>query len=105
MSGHRYPICPDSGKVRYGERKDIKLAMRGADRDRSRARLNGVPCSRREIRSYQCSDCRGWHLTSKPLRPIRLVARAQLDLPAPSPAVQAIRRIVAASGLRVSAAA
>jgi hypothetical protein len=51
MSHHRYPICPSSGKVRYGDRKDIKLAMRQADWDRSRARLHGLACSRREIRS------------------------------------------------------
>jgi hypothetical protein len=53
MAHHRYPICPISGKLRYGERKDIKLALREADRDRARARLNDVPCSRRETRFYR----------------------------------------------------
>ena len=105
MSHHRYPICPVSGKVRYGERKDIKLVMRQAAWDRSQARVNEVACSRREIRSYECSDCRGWHLTSQPARPIRLVPATRVTVPVPGPAAQAMRRMVAATGLRVSTAA
>lgn len=102
MSHHRYPICPTSGKLRYGELKDIKLVMRQADSDRSRARLNKVTCSRREIRSYECSDCHGWHLTSKP---IRLVPVPKPTARIPGPAALAIRRMVAATGLTVSTAA
>jgi hypothetical protein len=105
MSHHRYPICPASGKVRYGERKDIKLAMRQADWDRSRAALNEVTCSRREIRSYECPDCSGWHLTSKPSRPIRLVPALTFAVRIPGPAAQSIRRMVAGSGLRTGTAA
>jgi hypothetical protein len=99
MSHHRYPICPASGKIRYGELKDIKLTMRQADWDRSRARMNEVACSRREIRSYECPDCRGWHLTSKPARPIRLVPARKSAAPIPGTAAAAIRRMVAAAGL------
>jgi hypothetical protein len=105
VSGHRYPICPVSGKVRYGERKDIKLEMRRADVDRSRARMNGLDCSRREIRSYQCCDCRGWHLTSKPIRTIQLVPAMQIPVHVQGRAAQGISRIAAASGFRVGAAA
>ena len=105
MSHHRYPICPTSGKVRYGTRKDVKLEMRQADRDRSRARLNQVACSRREVRSYECPDCSGWHLTSKPARPILLVSAPKLSVRVPGPAAQAILRMVATTGVRVGTAA
>jgi hypothetical protein len=104
MSHHRYPICPTSGKIRYGEPKDIKLAMRRADRDRSSARLNKVACSRREVRSYECPDCNGWHLTSQPARTTRPVAARNRATHVPGPAAQAIRRMVAATGFVVSAA-
>lgn len=76
MSYHRFPTCKATGKVRFGERKDIKLALRQADRNRSQALLNEVPCSRREIRAYRCSDCNGgWHLTASPER-LKLVPAA-----------------------------
>ena len=101
MSHHRFPICPSSGKIRYGEPKDIKLAMRQADWDRSRARLNKVACSRREVRSYECPECSGWHLTSQPAR---LIPARNIATHVPGPAAQAIRRMVAATGLVVSTA-
>jgi hypothetical protein len=82
MSYHRFPICKTSGKVRFGERKDIKLALRQADRNRSQALMNDVPCSRREIRAYHCSDCNGgWHLTASPERLISLVPAVQTHGP------------------------
>jgi hypothetical protein len=102
MSHHRYPICPTSGKIRYGEPKDIKLAMRAADHDRARARLNKVTCSRREIRSYECPDCSGWHLTSQPARH---VPAEKVTVRNPGPAARAILRMVAATGLTPSTAA
>lgn len=105
MSRRRDPICPTSGKVRFREPKDIKRALRKADRDRSRARLNDVACSRREIHSYSCSDCNGWHLTSQKDRPIRLVPVARPTMHTPGPAAGAIRRMATATGLTVGAAA
>jgi hypothetical protein len=105
MSHHRYPICPASGKLRYGEPKDIKLAMRQADWDRSRARLNNIACSRREIRSYECPDCNGWHLTSKPDRPNRLLPMHRYSAHVTATAAQAIQRIVEATGRGTCAAA
>jgi hypothetical protein len=104
MSHHRYPICPATGKIRYGEPKDIKLTMRQAAQDRSRARLNKVACSRREVRSYECSDCSGWHLTSQPARLTRPVP-ARNVMHVPGPAALAIRRMVAGNGLLVGTAA
>jgi hypothetical protein len=124
MSHHRFPICPTSGKVRYGERKDVRLEMRQVNGDRARARLNDVACSRNEIRSYSCSDCRGWHLTSTPSRPVRLLPMTDLtahtpepgahvtanqqsgaDVTPPESAAVAMRRMVTATGLLAGAAA
>ena len=105
MSYHRFPICPISGKVRYGERKDIKLALKKADRDRSRARLNEVACSRREIRGYRCTDCGGWHLSSQPAQRLRLVAAASVTGFTTRGAAEAIRTIAAVSGLTGGTAA
>jgi len=104
MSHHRYPICPATGKVRFREPRDIKLALRKVDRNRARARLNEVASSRREIRGYNCSDCSGWHLTAQPDRPSRLVPVAKLTVRIPGPATEAIRRIAAATGLTASTA-
>ncbi|MEP7192964.1 MAG: hypothetical protein ABI903_08885 [Actinomycetota bacterium] len=105
MSHHRYPICPTSGKIRYGEPKDIKLAMRQADHDRARARLNKVTCSRREVRSYECPDCSGWHLTSQPARLVRVVPTKKVSVRSPGPAALAILRMVTATGFMASPAA
>jgi hypothetical protein len=105
MSHHRYPICPISGKVRFGERKDTKLALRQADRKRSRARMDDVVCSRREIEAYHCSDCRGWHLTSHPTQSIRLVPAVKLSRHTPGSAAETIWHTLADSGLRVGTAA
>ena len=99
MSYHRFPICKTSGKVRFGERKDIKLALRQANRNRSQALLNDVPCSRLEIRAYHCSDCNGgWHLTASPERFIRLVPAALAEH-SHAPAAGTIRRTGADSEL------
>ena len=104
MSRHRYPLCPVSGKVRYGERKDVRLVLRGAERDRARARLNDVACSRREIRSYRCAECHGWHLTSQPDRPIQLVPVINLTAPLPRTTTRRMQRTTP-RGLAAGAAA
>ena len=99
MSYHRFPTCKATGKVRFGERKDIKLALRQADRNRSRASLDDVTCSRREIRAYRCSDCNGgWHLTASPLPLIRLVPAALPEY-AYEPAARTIRHATDGSEL------
>ncbi|MEP7017917.1 MAG: hypothetical protein ABI899_07860 [Actinomycetota bacterium] len=99
MSYHRFPTCKATGKVRFGERKDIKLALRQADRNRSQALLNEVPCSRREIRAYRCSDCNGgWHLTASREPVIRLVPAALTEY-ASEPAARTIRHATDGSEL------
>ena len=62
MIRHRFPQCTKAGKVRFGEHKDATQALREARRAAGR---DGVSSRRRETRSYQCSSCRGWHLTSQ----------------------------------------
>jgi hypothetical protein len=110
MSRHRFPICRTTGKVRFRERKDVKLALRHADRRRSQARLDDVACSRREVQGYRCSECDGWHLTSQPTRAVRLVPVvasrvATLTVHIPGPAAEAMRRMATATGVRAGVAA
>lgn len=104
MSHHRFPICQITGKVRYREPQDVKSALRRAGRDRSRARAHDVACSRLEIGGYHCSDCDGWHLTSKPPRSPRPVPAALSSSPIPRPAAEAMRRMATSTGLTASAA-
>jgi len=103
MSRHRNPICQVTGKVRYRECRDVKFALRRADGDRSKARFNDVSCSRREITSYPCSDCGGWHLTSQQARPATLMPKFAMHNP--GPAAEAIRRMAAGPRFSASAAA
>lgn len=104
MSHHRFPICQISGKVRYREPKDVKVALRRADRDRSRARFHEVACSRREMDGYRCADCDGWHLTSKRARSARPVPAAPPTSHIAGPAAAAMRRMATSTGLTVAAA-
>lgn len=64
---HKFPRCPDTGKVRFGERKDVRLVLADAAHARSRASRDGVTSNRHEVRGYECQHCRGWHLTSQPV--------------------------------------
>jgi hypothetical protein len=105
MSHHHFPICPTSGKVRYRERNDTKVALRRADRDRHLARVNKVACSRTEINGYLCSDCDGWHLTSQQAQPVLPGPVASLREGVAGPAELAIGRMVAATGFMAGAAA
>jgi hypothetical protein len=110
MSRHRFPICQTTGKVRFRERKDVKLALRHADRRRSQALLDGVACNRREVQGYSCSECNGWHLTSQPVRPVRLAPFVAAHVATPTahvsgPAAEAMRRMATATGVSVGVAA
>lgn len=104
MSHHRFPICQITGKVRYREPQDVKSALRRAGRDRSRARAHDVACSRREVDGYNCSDCGGWHLTSKSARTARPVPAALFTSHLARPAAEAMRRMASSTGLTASAA-
>lgn len=108
MSHHRNAICQASGKVRYRERRDVKFALRRADGDRYKARVNDVACGRRETSSYSCADCDGWHLTSQtsqPSRSTRPVPSTVFTAHLPGPAAEAIRRMAGGTGVTASAAA
>lgn len=64
---HRFPRCSTTGKVRYGERKDARLALEDCRRLAAASAICGVT-RRTECRSYRCASCSGWHLTSQPAR-------------------------------------
>ncbi|GAA4706200.1 hypothetical protein [Streptomyces youssoufiensis] len=59
MSKHkgRAPSTCRTGKIRYRDRIEAKLAMAGAGRK-----------GRDEQRVYRCEHCHGFHLTSTPKR-------------------------------------
>lgn len=50
--------CPKHGKRRYRSEADARAGMSG-----TKKRGDGRTPARRV---YQCPDCHGWHLTSKP---------------------------------------
>lgn len=56
--------CAHTGKVRLPDHEAAVDALFGARVVRGRATADGVPTARREVRSYGCNACRGWHLTS-----------------------------------------
>lgn len=53
-------------KVRYRSEVDAMLALMRTQGKRGKARKNGR-VKRAEMRAYECK-CKGWHLTSAPLR-------------------------------------
>jgi hypothetical protein len=63
-----WPICPQTGKQRLGERKDAKQALEAARHQRAGAELGGGRSGWTVRREYQCEHCRGWHLTSLPTK-------------------------------------
>jgi hypothetical protein len=65
---HQWPICLATGKRRYGERKDAKLALKSAAFQRSSAAALGGTCVNLVTRAYRCTHCGGYHLTSQPRR-------------------------------------
>jgi hypothetical protein len=58
--------CEKSGKRRYRDWNDAKLALRAASFVRATAEVNGVSCTWSIQRSYFCDLCEGWHVTSRP---------------------------------------
>ena len=63
-SRHSATHCPDSGKRRY---RDHQEAIRGLHSTTAARNLGDE--RRRECRVYECSECRGWHLTSLAMYP------------------------------------
>jgi hypothetical protein len=70
---HRFPVCQVTGKVRLGERKDVRLALRDARIARTRAQSFDLASHRQEVRGYRCEYCHGWHLTSRAAAPSAIV--------------------------------
>jgi hypothetical protein len=70
---HRQPICEQTGRRRYRDGKDARLALRDAARIRSAAAIAGGDCAWIVTRSYKCEDgCHGWHLSGRPAKPAEL---------------------------------
>lgn len=61
-----WPICPQTGKQRLGERKDAKQALEAARHQRAGAALGDGRATWTVRREYPCEHCRGWHLTTLP---------------------------------------
>jgi hypothetical protein len=55
--------CP-SGKKRFRDKRECVSWLHHAANARVRAEADGVPTNHRAVRSYQCPDCRGFHVTS-----------------------------------------
>jgi len=73
--GHRLPhrrshsrrtTC-ECGKIRYPDHTAAVVALHEAANSRRFAAEHGLTSARREIRSYACKQCRGFHLTSIPV--------------------------------------
>lgn len=61
-----WPVCVPTGKQRFGERKDAKLALKSARHLQAHATRDGQRSSWTVCRTYRCEFCGGWHLTSLP---------------------------------------
>lgn len=57
-------LCSRGHKIRYPDHEAAVAALHRAEASRSLSAADGVDCCRRERRAYDCSSCRGWHLTS-----------------------------------------
>ncbi len=51
-------------KVRFRDHREAVTALHSVITLRQRAEEEALPTRRREVRSYQCEACRGFHLTS-----------------------------------------
>ena len=56
--------CLDTGKVRFRDKREATKALHAAVATRHLQPKAAAGCRRREIRSYSCVRCKGWHLTS-----------------------------------------
>lgn len=60
--------CPNSGKVRFRDKREALAAVHAAGTNRRFAEANGFTTARQERRTYLCPSCHGWHLTSQESR-------------------------------------
>jgi tRNA G26 N,N-dimethylase Trm1 len=59
--------CSVSAKRRFRDHREAVAALQQASNVRGRAREDGIETRRQEVRSYECTACKGWHLTSQPV--------------------------------------
>ncbi|ADU49602.1 hypothetical protein Intca_3116 [Intrasporangium calvum DSM 43043] len=60
--------CQRTRKVRFRDHRQAIEALHRAANARKWSLLRGATTRRREQRAYPCGHCKGWHLTSQPLR-------------------------------------
>jgi hypothetical protein len=60
--------CAVSGKVRFRDKREALEAVHAACTIRRFAEADGSTTTRQERRTYRCSGCNGWHLTSQEFR-------------------------------------
>jgi hypothetical protein len=63
-----------SGKVRFRDHDEAVHALHKAAVARHWAESEGVETRRREARTYACTSCNGWHLTSRTVFPLSMPA-------------------------------
>ncbi len=57
----------DSGKARYRDKTEAVHALHAVKNNAKRQLEQFGTSRRKESRTYRCPDCKGWHLTSKPM--------------------------------------
>lgn len=72
--------CESTGKTRFRDHEAAVDALHRAAAARVRAAADGVSTTRREVGSYECPRCHGWHLTIWPSA--TTPALTQLAIPA-----------------------
>ena len=63
-----HTLCPTTGKRRFRDRHDAGLELRRLGHQRSSLDAQDLAHGIRVLRVYRCQHCRGWHLTSQPLK-------------------------------------
>ncbi|WP_214466447.1 hypothetical protein [Microbacterium flavescens] len=61
MSLHKSHTC---GKIRFRDHREAVTALHSVATLRKRAEEEMLPTRRREVRTYECDACHGYHLTS-----------------------------------------
>jgi hypothetical protein len=68
--------CPATGKVRFRDKREAQDAIHRAVALRQLLGAEGQGCRRQEKRTYFCSSCNGWHLTSQESTALEWMARS-----------------------------
>lgn len=65
--GHKDSKRCESGKVRFKDHRQAVEALHSTQNHSANQIQKFGDTRRREVRSYSCPICKGWHLTSQPL--------------------------------------